>query len=216
MKLYGIHYRKTEILKKYWPLQMWTAVINSVRFERQVQQHQHLQHAVLSTHEHMAGAVTLQRIVIVLGKDQNPTKNFSLKVLAGKWLHNQAVIASIFENKCGKKSSKLDGDERLPQDSPFTTRHHYFSQQLRSKSYPVYKDSSVTGYRRHFILRWVIHPNAQWLRSKLPAFTSFGHTRHRWQTDAAVHSNRTGCRLWGSWSYLRAAWRWKCTNTTGN
>lgn len=103
-------------------------MVNSVRFERQVQQHQHLQHAVRSTHEHMAGAVTLQRIVNTLGKDKNPNKNFSLKVLAGKQLHNQAVIASTFENNCRKKSSELDGDERLLQDSPFTPRHHYFSQ----------------------------------------------------------------------------------------
>lgn len=99
-------------------------VINSVRFRRQVQQHQHLQHAVISIHKHITGTVTLQWIVIMLGKDQKPNKNFSLKVLAGKQLHNQVVFVSIFENHGEKKSSKLDGDERLLQDSPFTTEHH--------------------------------------------------------------------------------------------
>lgn len=68
------------------------------------------------THEHKAGAVTLQRIIILLGKDLNPNNNFSLKVLAGNELHNEVVVASVFENNCRKRSSESHGDELL-QDS---------------------------------------------------------------------------------------------------
>lgn len=68
------------------------------------------------THEHKAGAVTLQRIIILLGKDLNPNNNFSLKVLAGKELHNKVVVASVFETNCRKRSSESHGDELL-QDS---------------------------------------------------------------------------------------------------
>lgn len=95
-------------------------MINPVRFERQAQHHQHLQNAVLSTHRHMAAAETLQRRATMLREDQKSNKNPSLKMLAGKGLS--------LENNCVKKSSKPDGDERLLQESPFPTRHHYFSQ----------------------------------------------------------------------------------------
>lgn len=58
-------------------------MINPVRFERETQHHQHLQHAVLSTHKHMAAAVTLQRRATMLREDQKSNKNFLLKMLAG-------------------------------------------------------------------------------------------------------------------------------------
>lgn len=38
------------------------------------------------------------------------------------------VVAGTLEDNCVKKSNKPDGDERLLQESPFPTRHHYFSQ----------------------------------------------------------------------------------------
>lgn len=81
------------------------------------------------------------------------------------------VIASTLENNCVKKSSKPDGNERLLQESPFPTRHHYFCQQLWSKIYPIYKDTFITGYRFQFILRSATHPNTHSGFDTVPALT---------------------------------------------
>lgn len=154
MKLYGIHYRKIEMLQKYWPLERWIAVINPFRFEWQTQHHQHLQHAVLSTHKHMAAAVTAEESHHAEGRSKVKRK-FLIKDVSWK----EIVFAGTLENNSEKKSSKPDGDERLLQESPFPTRHHYFSQQLWSKIYPIYKDTFISGYRLQFTLTSVTPHN---------------------------------------------------------
>lgn len=73
----------------------------------------------------MAAAVTAEESHHAEGRSKVKRK-FLIKDVSWK----EIVFAGTLENNSEKKSSKPDGDERLLQESPFPTRHHYFSQQL--------------------------------------------------------------------------------------
>lgn len=210
MKLHGIHHRKIEILQQYWPLERWIAVISPVRFKRQAQHHQHLQHAVLSTQGHMAAAATLQRRAIMLGEDQKSNKNFSLKMLSGKGLSLPALWKIIVERKVVNWMVMKDYSKNvlLPPDiiilvSSCEARSIQFTKTFK------------TDYSLQFILRSATHPNTQSGFDKGPAFTGLViFSRDGKQTD--VLKKRSACRLWGSQAHFRMAWGSKGTDTTGD